>query len=417
MTVSTLAELLGAIDTALATDPATDWTIYLQDGIYGSDGTTAIQGKVFSGTVTDPNLALPIASRDPDARAAVSGGSVTIRAVNKYGAKIAAWIECQGSGPFVWQGIDFIGKATSDQGEISPGNTNLTQILKFQLDHMTNGTYPTLTGNIVRDCRFGGRASGTPPTRYIAAVSLDFTTSALSVVEDCELDGFTIGAKAQVTRRTTFWQQAVDGIRVAFGAGVNAPRHIYGCTIGNESRDPVWTYAHTDAIQIGGQNTNQPIWIEIYDNVIQGEFGMHAIYMDDTASTISGVVQDNLIVCSNQHGITIWHPDALEVRRNIVVMWPDGVISDTVQIPRIRGASAGVVPYSVLIEDCVSHGFTSTAGVVTAVNNELLATTGDDFNRVFTGPFTGGSGYPVAAVDLTSPATMKADLQRLFERR
>ena len=412
LTAGDMPSLLAAIDTASQT-PGTDWTVWLESGTYGSaTGRTTIARKLWDGTVVDYNAARPFDAYLPGSRASVTGGSLTIRAKSALGAKIADRVQVFGSGPIFWNGLDFTAQADADQGLQPDGTTEKGQShTRWQLQHTTNSTYPDQRPSLVRACRFGGAAAGSPPSRWIMGCSL----TPGSVIEDTQLDGFIIGANADVIRRCGFRRQAADSVRIGFGAGAQRLQSVYGCTIWDECTDPIWQAEHTDAVQVGSFNTTQPISLFLWDNVILGHYGLHGIYCDDTPAGVGGWVVGNLIVSGHLHGLTIWRGDGLTVAGNTVVRVPDGLPGAGVTMPRIRTTGNSV---AVTLAGNISHAMPlSDAAVSDVGGNVVIPVSGDAYAATFAGPFSGGAGWPVAKIDERTAATVRKSLKALFTVR
>jgi hypothetical protein len=415
LTASSMAGLLAAIDTAAA-QPGTDWTVLLAPGAYGAQGSEAkILGKVFNGRVTDHNLGVPIPLQDRRSRATVAGGSVTIRSVEPLGARILDRITVLGSGPFVFEGLDFRAQATKDQGDLPDGTTDKGQATAWsQLDVDNTATYPVQRDHVVRDCRFGGHLHGSPSTRWIMSCRLPAEQN--TVIEDCEFDGVSFGPNAATIRRVSVRQQAIDACRMGFGSGPQPARRIYDSIIFEPNQDPAWKSQHGDGVQVGSRQTTEPVWIEIYRNIIVSETPMQAIFNDDTKGTIGGGIWDNWIFTRHVNGLVIFGADGLEVAGNRVLAFPNGVYGRAVTKPlikvnancrnlRVSGNTAHQIAGKGLDPSVVIDG------------NRIVPCTGDGYNAAFAGPFSGGKGWPLAAVDMTSPAALRADLLARFAPR
>jgi hypothetical protein len=411
----TLAELSAAITAARAANQSTDWKVRLRSGTYGTNGQTSILGQTFNGTLTEPNAGLDAASRDLAAVASISGGSVTICADTLYGPKIFERMEFIGCGPFIVDGLDFTAQATIDGantvGGVPPIEKSQSHTY-IQLISFTNVSYPVEKSWIARNCRFGGTSSASPSTRWIQALSIGGSDALPSVVEDCELDGFTIGGGANIVRRNTARRQVTDVLRLGFGAGPKPAYYVYNNIFFDECVDAIWDNEHVDAIQLGATTTDQEFYAEVHDNIFHYRDGGHGVYMDDTPAPIEGIVQNNLIVTNQLHGLNVWRGGGtlgMIVRNNTVIEYPDGNADSSP--PRIY-ADANCT--RVALVDNIGHVISAARDVVGASGNVIVGQTGNAYAAAFEGSFTGGAGAPVASVDQTSAATLRASLEAMF---
>jgi hypothetical protein len=416
LTASNMAGLLAAIDTAAA-QPGTDWIIQLADGDYGTgQGKTFISSKVFSGRVVDPNAGLRIDQRNPQAVARVVGGSVTIRARNPMKARVTDLIQVTGSGPFAFVGLDFTAHANADGGRLPDGSYRKSEShVKAQLQHTSNATHPAQTGMVVAHCRFGGAASGTAPARWIMGATLAGNDNHLTVVEDCAFEGATIACSAVVMRRNVVENQVTDAFRMAFGKGPQPGLFCYGNTILNSYTGPEFDREHCDAVQVGSVNTDNPVWIEVYDNVIASAKKMQGIYCDDSKASIGGYIGRNLIAVTNTNGINLWRADNLTVEGNTVMRFPDGVATHRLVLTRVSttGTSA-VLRGNVSMNDPTDP---IKKPWLTVTGHKVVAFKAAAYNAAFMGNFGTGPA-PLAAIDFTqSAAALRASLLAMFAPR
>jgi hypothetical protein len=406
-----------AITAMRTASQSTDWTLILRGGDYGTGAGAqlSILGQTFSGVVTDPNDGLDIDDRDLDAVAEYSGGSVRVLSEVRHAASFIDRVECLGSGPFIWDGVDFASEATVDgsnyPGDPSPDKTQ-SHVL-YQLVNGVNVTYPTVKTALVRNCRFGGTARGTSSARWIQSVSLG---TGFSVVEDCEFDGFTIGSFAIVMRRNTYRRQVTDAMRYGFGAGAHPDVYIYKNVFFDESADFIWSNEHTDGLQVGSTTTDQPVYFEFHNNILHYRGGSHGVYMDDTAATVSGIIQNNLFITNQVHGINGWRcggTRGMVIKDNTVIEYPDGDAASSP--PQINAGDNSLGP--VALVNNITHTISAASANVGSLNNSTVLQTGDAYSAAFNGPFTGGSGAPVAPIDQTNATTLKSVLESLFSTK
>lgn len=115
---------------------------------------------------------------------------------------------------------------------------------------------------------------------------------------------------------------------------------------------------HKDMIQIANGGSN----ITLRENVMQASDGMtHGIYMGNVKAKVSLdladfykniVVENNIILGGQMHGISAGEVDGLVIRGNVVLQHPDVSSQKTVYTPSIHVAKDSV---NVKIEDNVTH--------------------------------------------------------------
>lgn len=440
---ATGAELDTAIAHAHGSSTSTDWVFYAREGetITDGSGRILIGGETFDGTFSDPNSAATEATYNLAATASISGGSIRITCRTQYGADFGdSSLELTGTGPVIIENLRFVRTASEDGYNRDDGGPNTYTTPNATTRAIivgVNGTFPTLSDIIIRDCRFGGTYVGASTARFCTMIDIQDADNA--VIEDNEFDGFFVGAQMTdvvfgATRRNTFQNSLVDSIRMGFGATSTWVAHVSGNTSWDYVNDPTdWGGAHGDFIQTGSIGTSINGSILYTDNYcyldadqtpnIYGEIRTaQGIYFDDYISpgTISGSVWKNFVSCPAPNGINIWRTDGsggFKVHNNTLIRAEN--FSDTpfdTAGCRIANSETG----SPDVWDNLASAFSIVAGTPNYVDNVVIdhdAEIGSNvYGTAFDGPLTWNASRSAwtFVLDNTSATTLRSDIDTIF---
>ena len=192
---------------------------------------------------------------------------------------------------------------------------------------------------------------------YGTGTGLEVKSSSNIHVEDCEFIDLMIGALFRTHSKnvsivdSTLQGIAEDAIRFSTVDG--------GLAKGNNvSMRALPGLDHKDMIQVANGGSN----ITLRENIMQVSDGKtHAIYMGNVKAKASLdradfykniVVEDNIILGGQLHGISAGEVDGLIIRGNVLLQHPDAVSQRTVNIPTIHVAKDSV---NVTIANNVTH--------------------------------------------------------------
>lgn len=288
ISVSTLAQAQAAIASFQST-PTVDSTVLMRngddwpyDGVNYASFTTAAMNGVFSdvnsaGFVT----AVTAQAYNADAVATLTGGTITVRPDTPLGATIRCRLQTHSNARIIFSGVSFESVALADSRNLTEGLPAVTganvidnSASTFMILAGTSVASPTGT-TFFKSCRLGGKAFGTPSTRYGSYVRS--SSVGRLVFEDCDFDGYFHGCNGAATRhyliRRCSSQRKIGDFARCFGT--------LSATTGDVNTPVYWEFVKNTELNLVGSNT--------------GDGGEHwGAYHSDYTQTGTGLDQVNV---------------------------------------------------------------------------------------------------------------------------